>query len=129
MQHHSIATYLRFLGIALGIVFFVFMLFRSEQNVHDPTFVRGKRSQQSVAVSPQNVAQLAVATDSASTTAEIVIPPEPTEAEQGTDTASAPIAADDSDAPQADGKPGQAKKADMQPSVGAVTVAIHKHQK
>jgi hypothetical protein len=129
MQHHSIATYLRFLGIALGIVFFVFMLFRSEQNVHDPTFVRGKRSQQSVAVSTQNVAQLAVATDSASTTAEIVTPTEPPEPEQGTDTASAPVAAEDSDSPQADGKPGQAKKADVQQSVGAVTVAMRKHQK
>jgi hypothetical protein len=129
MHHHPLVTYLRFLGIALGIVFFVFMLFRSQQNAQDPTFVRGKRSQDLVAISSQNAAQLAVVTDPAATTEEIVIVPEPTGPEQDVATASAAIAGEDSGAPQADKKPGQTKKADIQQDVVAVTVAVRKHQK
>lgn len=55
MQHHPIVNYLRLFGLSVGVILFVFMLFRSEQNAHDTAFVKGKPSLQWVASAVNNL--------------------------------------------------------------------------
>jgi hypothetical protein len=53
MQQHPVVTYLRFLGLAIGAILFIFMVYHSRQMAKDPIYVRGKPSLQWVALGSQ----------------------------------------------------------------------------
>ena len=54
MHHHSTGTFLRYAGLVIGVILFLFMAYRSEQTTNNPDYVNGKRSQQQIEASAGN---------------------------------------------------------------------------